>query len=112
MKRKSRLASSMTQRPPWVLAPASALFVIALILYQSLGKAVGAALTYSGAAMMVRFRREPPDFLKELAGWYAPPESLRRPTAPLWYWQAVSLVGGLVVLAFGVLCFVLSAGSW
>lgn len=99
----------MTERPLWVLAPASALFVIAGIVFQSLGKAVGVSLVYSGAVLMIRFRREPPDLLKALApGWYGLDETPQPATVPRWPWRAASLLVGLMLIALGVTFFLLA----
>lgn len=104
--------TQVMERPPWVLAPASALFVVALIVFRNLGKAVGVSLVYSGGAMMVRFRREPPDLLKALApGWYGLREGPQPATVPPWPWQVASLLIGLLLIGLGVTFFVLASGS-
>jgi hypothetical protein len=107
----------MAQRPedrraPWVPISASVLFAISGILFQSLGKAVGVTLAYLGGGLMIRFQREPPDLLKVIS-----PGSnrlLARPklgSTSRWSWRGASLLIGLLLIALGVITFVLASGS-
>lgn len=95
------------EKPPYVPISASVLFVVALVIFRDLGKAVGTMVVYLGVMLLFRFRRQPPDLLTLIA----PVSSSRvkkANTSPTWPWQLVTLLVGVMVIAVGVSFIVLS----
>jgi hypothetical protein len=112
----------MNPRPPWAeWAPwltwlpvsASGLFVIAFLLFRSLGIAVGITSVYLGAGLLLRLRREPPDLLKVVDPASERLQPYRQPksSAAPWPWQVASVVVGIGLIAFGVTLIILARGS-
>ena len=96
------------EKPPYVPVSASALFIVGLLVFRNLGKAVGTTVVYLGLMLLFRFRSQPPDLLR-LVG---PAFSSRGRTAdspPTWPWQLATLLVGGTVIAIGVTFILLAS---
>jgi len=95
---------------PWLPVSASALFVIAGLVFRNAGKAVGVTLVYLGGGLLLRFRREPPDLLKlmDAGSERLLPYRRSKLQTSTWPWQLASILVGMGVIALGVTFFLLA----